>query len=320
MPIKFTNNATTTLASSITSSATSIPLAVGTGALFPAVTTASGNFFYATLVDSSNNIEIVKVTNRATDTLTVVRGQDGTTAKAYIGGDKLELRPTAGALADLGTGMNITDLPAGTTVGGVAIVTPAATQTLTNKTLTSPTITTPSVSSPNLTGTPTTPTASAGTNNTQIASTAFVAAAIAASPIPAGTAMLFQQTSAPTGWTKVTTHDNKALRVVSGSVSSGGSVAFTSAFTSQGVGGTVGATTLATTQIPAHSHTMRFRTSGKTTGGNTPTSGSTSGTTINNTNTTTLDSGGGGSHNHTFSGSSIDLSVQYVDVIIATKD
>ncbi len=152
MPIKFTNNATTTLASSITASATSIPLAVGTGALFPAVTTASGNYFYATLVNSSNNIEIVKVTNRATDTLTVVRGQDGTTANAYIGGDKFELRPTAGALEDLGSGMNIVDLPAGTTLGGSAITTPTATQTLTNKTLTSPTINGGTISSPNLSG------------------------------------------------------------------------------------------------------------------------------------------------------------------------
>ena len=38
----------------------------------------------------------------------------------------------------------------------------------------------------------------------------------ASSAFPAGTLMLFQQTAAPTGWTKQTTHDNKALRVVSG--------------------------------------------------------------------------------------------------------
>ena len=40
---------------------------------------------------------------------------------------------------------------------------------------------------------------------------------------PTGTLMLFQQTAAPTGWTKQTTHDDKALRVVSGTASSGGS-------------------------------------------------------------------------------------------------
>jgi hypothetical protein len=314
MAIKFTNNATTTLASSITASATSIPLSVGTGALFPAVTTASGDYFYATLVDSSNNIEIVKVTNRATDTLTVVRGQDGTTAKAYIGGDRFELRPTAAALIDLGEGINISDLPAGTTLGGSAIVTPAATQTLTNKTLTSPTITTPSISSPSLTGTPTAPTAASGTNTTQIASTAFVEAALD-TLIPIGTKMLFQQTAAPTGWTKDTTHNNKALRVVSGAASSGGTLAFTSAFTSQAVGGTVGATTLTTTQIPSHTHTAgaAFATSVAAKGGTNVRTTATTGTATGGT-------GGGGSHDHTFTGAAIDLSVQYVDVIIATRN
>jgi hypothetical protein len=319
MPIKFTNNATTTLASSITASATSIPLAVGTGALFPAVTTGSGNFFYATLVDSSNNIEIVKVTNRATDTVTVVRGQDGTTAKAYIGGDKFELRPTAAALEDLGSGMNIVDLPAGTTLGGSAITTPTATQTLTNKTLTSPTINGGTISSPNLSGTPTTPTASAGTNDTQIASTAFVASAISGL-IPSGTKMLFQQTAAPTGWTKDTTHDNKALRVVSGTAGSGGSVGFTSAFTSQGVGGTVGGTTLTTAEIPSHTHPYYSWQGGSK--GQTLFQRLVTGTS-NATVTATMTSGatgGGGSHSHSFSGSPINLSVQYVDVIIATRN
>lgn len=51
---------------------------------------------------------------------------------------------------------------------------------------------------------------------------------------PSGTRMLFQQTSAPTGWTKDTTTsvDNRALRVVSGTAGSGGSTAFTSVFAS----------------------------------------------------------------------------------------
>ena len=53
------------------------------------------------------------------------------------------------------------------------------------------------------------------------------------SSFPAGTLMLFQQTAAPTGWTKQTTHDNKALRVVTGSASSGGTSSFTTVFTNQ---------------------------------------------------------------------------------------
>jgi len=43
-------------------------------------------------------------------------------------------------------------------------------------------------------------------------------------PFASGTALVFAQTSAPTGWTKSTTHNDKALRVVSGTASSGGSV------------------------------------------------------------------------------------------------
>ena len=99
-------------------------------------------------------------------------------------------------------------------------------------------------------------------------------ARVADNGIPSGTVMLFIQTSAPTGWTKSTAHDNKALRIVSGTAGSGGSVAFTTAFASQGVsgsissttatgsnsstaaGGTVGDTALSTTQIPSHSHTF----------------------------------------------------------------
>jgi hypothetical protein len=50
------------------------------------------------LVDASNNIEIVKVTARVSDTLTVVRGQDNTAGRSYTAGDRIELRPVAAAL------------------------------------------------------------------------------------------------------------------------------------------------------------------------------------------------------------------------------
>ena len=56
--------------------------------------------------------------------------------------------------------------------------------------------------------------------------------------------MIFQQTSAPTGWTKDTSDTNqRALRVVSGTASSGGSVDFTTAFASRSVSGSVANTT-----------------------------------------------------------------------------
>jgi hypothetical protein len=92
----FTNNATGTLAGSYTSGATAITLTAGQGAKFPSP--AGGDWFMATIVDASNNIEIVKVTARAADTFTVVRGQEGTAARALGAGEKVELRVTAGAL------------------------------------------------------------------------------------------------------------------------------------------------------------------------------------------------------------------------------
>jgi len=124
---------------------------------------------------------------------------------------------------------------------------------------------------------------------------------------PATTAMLFVQTAAPTGWTKLTTHDNKALRIVSGTAGTGGSVAFTTAFAS---GLSAGATTLSTAQIPSHTHTIAL--SGSGCGGSygtIPAWSSLSSVTTNST-------GGGGSHDHSLP----SFAVSYVDVIIAIKD
>jgi len=54
--------------------------------------------------------------------------------------------------------------------------------------------------------------------------------------IPVGSKMLFYQASAPAGWTKITTDNNKTLRVVSGAGGgSGGTNSFTSAFTERSV-------------------------------------------------------------------------------------
>jgi hypothetical protein len=145
--------------------------------------------------------------------------------------------------------------------------------------------------------------------------------------IPTGTKMLFQQTAAPTGWTKDTTHDNKALRVVSGTASTGGSVAFTTAFASQAVSGTVGSTTLTTAEIPSHNHsfTSRFAYDPGSSGNWGVIATSSTG----NPNgplggvlavSPTAGTGSGGSHNHSFTGTAINLAVSYVDLIIATKD
>ena len=98
MGIKFANSAFATLASGINNSATSITLTTGQGARFPSL--SAGDYFFATLIDTSNNLEIIKCTARSTDVLTVVRGQESTTARAFATGDRIELRITAQGITD----------------------------------------------------------------------------------------------------------------------------------------------------------------------------------------------------------------------------
>jgi hypothetical protein len=101
MGVQVTNNAASKLAGSIDTVVTSLSVTATEGAKFPAVSTASGNYFYATLIDTAGNIEIVKVTDRVTDTFTIVRARDGTTAKSFSANDRVELRPVAGLFNDL---------------------------------------------------------------------------------------------------------------------------------------------------------------------------------------------------------------------------
>ena len=110
MAVLYTNNATTTLAAAITTSSTTLALSTGTGVLFP--NPSSPDYFYVTLTNTGGTLEIVKCTSRATDTLTVVRAQEGTAAFAYSLGDKVELRVTAAGLA------NKLDKDTGGTVAG----------------------------------------------------------------------------------------------------------------------------------------------------------------------------------------------------------
>jgi hypothetical protein len=146
---------------------------------------------------------------------------------------------------------------------------------------------------------------------------------------PSGTLMLFQQTSAPTGWTKQTTHNDKALRVVSGTVGSGGSSGFTTAFGTPTVTGTIagstGSHTLTTAEMPSHNHTFDNWAAGYPWRGGSYTSvgGDGNGGYLYGT-VTVSSTGGGGSHSHSlsasFSGGAAAINVQYVDLIIASKN
>jgi hypothetical protein len=129
---------------------------------------------------------------------------------------------------------------------------------------------------------------------------------------PSGTLMLFQQSTAPPGWTKQTTHNDKALRVVSGAASSGGTNSFSSMFASR----TSDAHTLTIAEIPSHAHGEPYPSS--------PLGGTTTHATYNYLrdivwDTQAIDStssvGGDGPHSHAY-----DMRVQYVDLIIAQKN
>lgn len=153
---KFKNNANGTLASAVATGDTTVNLTGGHGNRFPTINASENEYFFATLIDTSGNLEVVKVTARVTDSLTVVRGQDGTSALSFSASDIIELRPTSGALDRFlqvtgpQTGHNkkfINSEFAGGTVnattlqvGGVDAVSVSGTQTLTNKTLTNPII------------------------------------------------------------------------------------------------------------------------------------------------------------------------------------
>lgn len=94
-----TNNAVSTILTGIASGALSVQVAAGEGAKFPSPT--GGDFFLVTLFKSTAGtdtaIEIVKCTARSADVLTIVRAQEGTTANAYLAGDFIALRITAGS-------------------------------------------------------------------------------------------------------------------------------------------------------------------------------------------------------------------------------
>lgn len=99
MTVKLSNNAEGKLTSSITTTATTLYLQSGQGVMFPAL--ANGDWFPLTLVKADGSYEIVKVTARTGDALTVVRAQEGTAARAFAAGDKAELRLTAAAIAEI---------------------------------------------------------------------------------------------------------------------------------------------------------------------------------------------------------------------------
>lgn len=94
MTVLVANNAYGTLAANLAVDATSLTLGAGDGARFPNPT--AGDFFYATLV-SGGSYEIIACLGRSGDAFTsIARGQDGTSALAFVAGSTVEIRPVRG--------------------------------------------------------------------------------------------------------------------------------------------------------------------------------------------------------------------------------
>jgi hypothetical protein len=92
MAIKLTNNASTTVPLAVTSTQTSLTVTTGTGVLFPIL--GAGDYFYATIQDVNDHFEIVKVTARTDDVMTMLRAQEDTLAISFAANSRFEIRVT----------------------------------------------------------------------------------------------------------------------------------------------------------------------------------------------------------------------------------
>ena len=142
MTRKYTSTSVeTTLASGISSTATTMVVATGTAAslvretLGPAVGGVYPDQFTVAIDPDTANEEIVFVQNVTSDTLTIVRARAGTSAITHSGGAVVKHVLTSDDLNYYTSGVD-------------SSVTLTGSQTLTNKTLTSPTLTTPALGTP----------------------------------------------------------------------------------------------------------------------------------------------------------------------------
>lgn len=315
------NNAVGALASSINTSVLTLALGSGQGALFPSP--GAGEFFYITLTRASDGgIEIMKCTARSTDTLTVVRAQDGTTAKTFATSDRVELRfvraihtnypqldtantfvPrqtfTAGWDADgncdIDGNLNVADLAVedDLTVAGAAILSGILTV------------------------------AGAATfNGSATFNGALLKGSNKVDALPAGVIIPFRQSAVPAGWTKITTWDDAALRIVSGTPGAQATAGkeFTTYFAARTILATYLPDHTITITDPGHTHTetsTNFVNRDLASGGSTC---GTSETTINTSSATTGITAAFGNTARGGAQTAMPFDVNYVDLYLASKD
>ena len=149
-----------------------------------------------------------------------------------------------------------------------------------------------------------------------------------ANVFPSGTTMQFFQAAAPTGWTQNTTYNDCLPRIVSGT--GGGSYTAGQSFSSAVAGGSVGNHSITQAELPncnlpvtdpghGHSYTRPNFVGTGGGGGSVSIFYGASDTTGSNTTGITVSSGGSGTaHGHSFAGSA--LGINYVNVILASKN
>jgi hypothetical protein len=158
--------------------------------------------------------------------------------------------------------------------------------------------------------------------------------------LPSGTVSLYYQSSAPTGWTQVTSLNDYDLRLVSsGGGTTGGTTAYSTVFANQTptISGGVSATTLSTAQLANHNHPLNysnndgdvsFNVATINSFGNRAASGCSTmtymtGSSADGTKSGPINAAGsGGSHTHGLSAtlSAITLNVRYANIIICSKN
>ena len=149
---------------------------------------------------------------------------------------------------------------------------------------------------------------------------------------PTGTVSLFFLSSAPSEWSQVTSQNNKAFRVVSGTGGgTGGNSSFTGCFASRNLGAnfncsinssSIGNHSMSNNTMASHSHSVNNAGPTTSIGNNTRPQGNAN-FRVGNGATGGAGNGGGHSHPHSRNASgsfntSINFAVQYVDIILCS--
>lgn len=145
--------------------------------------------------------------------------------------------------------------------------------------------------------------------------------------VPTGTQMLFYNSAAPIGWTKVTSAEleDSAIRIVNGSVgtsygqTNGGTGTFSSVYSTTGWTHSVTSRTLTSSQIAHHVHEIPLNSGGNVSFADDRSFDWTNDSTAVSAWVNTDTQGGSGSHTHSVN-TSADFTIDYVTVIVCSKD